>query len=72
MGRYWNPEDQLHLGSKGIGLLVRLIRRMVYDSVISPSRMYREYSSVVQGNGVDRAGRGHRAAISSQFDVAAT
>ncbi len=72
MGRYWNPEDQLHLGSKGISVLVKLIRRMVYDSVISPSRSYRAYNSVLKGSGVSRADRGHGAVISSQYGTAAT
>ncbi len=71
-GRYWNPEDQLHLGSKGVRLLVNMIRERVYNSTIYQSRAYREYSAVLQGNGVSGAIRGHGVAVSSHFDIAAT
>ena len=72
LGRYRNPEDQLHLGAKGIGLLVSMVREKVYSSVISPYPGYRKYSSVVQGNGVNRVGRDHRVSISSHLDIGAT
>ena len=71
MGRYWNAEDQLHLGSKGVRVLVKLIRSKVYDSVISPSGVYRPYNCVVKGGGV-RAGRDHGAVVSSQSGITAT
>ncbi|MCP4459303.1 MAG: hypothetical protein GY816_14980, partial [Cytophagales bacterium] len=72
LGRYWNQEDQLHLGSQGISLLVRMIREKVYNSTISPARSYRPYNSVVQGGGVNRVGRDHVAVISRQSGTAAT
>ncbi len=70
-GRYWNPEDQLHLGSKGIRVLVGMIRERVYCSTISHSRAYRDYGAVLRGDGVSRAGRGHGVAMFSHLDIGA-
>ncbi len=72
LGRHWNPQDSLHLGVNGISIMVNMIRKRVYSTVISSFRPYKKFSSVLQGNGVNRAGSGHRAVMSSQFDVAAT
>ncbi len=67
LGRHFNPDDQLHLGAKGVGLLVRIIRERVYSKVIiSP---YRLVSSVVRGGGVNGVRRGHAAAISGHYDI---
>ena len=35
MGKYWNPSDPLHLGSKGISALVNIVRKCVFDSGVS-------------------------------------
>ena len=48
-GKYWQPEDPLHLGSAGIRMLASKIRHCVYGSATSN----RSYSSVLQGNTSD-------------------
>ncbi len=60
MGRYWNPEDPLHLGQRGVRTLAKLIRERVYSSIMSPSPSRRGYGAVLSGTGVhgDGGGRG--------------
>ena len=48
-GKFWKPEDPLHLGSSGIRLLASKIRQCVYSSATTG----RSYSSVLRGNASD-------------------
>ena len=41
LGRYWNPEDALHLGSNGIRILVQLMRDQIYSSTVSSNKTYK-------------------------------
>ncbi len=59
MGRYWNPDDQIHLGLKGVNTLVHLIRQRLYNSVIYPSASRREYSNVLSNQVTYGAGASH-------------
>ena len=51
-GKYWNQNDPLHLGSKGISTLVKIFREKVNSSIISAATPYRAYSDVVRGHSV--------------------
>ena len=60
MGKFHNTEDPLHLGSKGITALVKIIRQRV----LSSSMTVYSYSDVVRGHGVSREGTLHDVAQS--------
>ena len=72
MGKFWNTNDPLHLGSKGISTLVKIIRKHVYSSVIVPSPHVRDYSAVIRGHSVSREGTFHGAAQTFSSRSAAT
>ena len=72
MGKFWNKNDPLHLGSKGISTLVKIIRHHVYSSVIVPSPHVRDYSAVICGHSVSRENASHGAAETFSLRPAAT
>ena len=57
MGKFWNPSDPLHLGSKGISTLVKIVRHCVYSSGTTTL----SYSAALSGHGVS----GSRGAVQS-------
>ena len=61
LGKYWKPDDPLHLGSSGIRLLASKIRHCVYASATSG----RSYSSVLGGStsGASRYGHTHHGGV---------
>ena len=56
LGRYWNPGDSLHLGSKGVRMFAQLIREHVHSSKITSGK---RYSDVLRGTDVAVVGRDH-------------
>ena len=68
MGKYWNPSDPLHLGSKGITSLVQIIRQSVFNGNITSL----PYSNVLSGHSVSNVHSGHVAVQSGPPRFAAT
>ena len=67
LGKYWNPSDPLHLGSRGISTLVKIIRQGVFSSSVTPA----SYRDVLSGQSVSNPS-GHVVAISGHPRFAAT
>lgn len=67
MGKYWNPSDPLHLGSKGISTLVKIIRQCVFSSSVNTL----SYSNAITGHSVSNRS-GHVVAQSGHPGLAAT
>ena len=68
MGKYWNSSDPLHLGSKGITNLVKIIRQSVFNSNLSSL----SYSDTLTGHSVSNVDVGHVVAQSGHPSFAAT
>ncbi len=58
LGTYWNARDVLHLGSKGIRMLVKLIRETVYSN---KTRYRISYRHALHGNTAAEGKRSHGA-----------
>ena len=69
LGSYWNPDDPLHLGSKGIRALARLIREQVYSSRVTSNI---SYSDMLQRGGVAGMRMDHDTTSSGQTSVGVT
>ena len=55
LGSYWRPEDELHLGSRGIRVLVGMIRNHVFSSKISSNKTF---SAALSGRSASGSGTG--------------
>ena len=60
MGKFWNPSDPLHLGSRGISTLVKTIRQGVFSSNVTSV----SYSDTLSGHSVSNTSSSHVAAHS--------
>ena len=68
MGKYWNPSDPLHLGSKGITDLVKIIRQSVFNNNVTSL----SYSDALSGHSVSNDGSSHAAVHPGHPRFAAT
>ena len=68
LGKFWNPNDPIHLGSKGISTLVKIVRQGVFTSSVTSV----SYSDALSGHSVSNVNRGHVAAQSGHPRFAAT